>query len=91
MIFMALYPPCLPASIMVRLQANSTGWMVFAMAWQSAFGLVAAMAVFTGGTLLGLSGWATMWLFYAICLLATLGTGLIPETPSAALAKAEAG
>ncbi|MDR2422016.1 MAG: ferrous iron transport protein B [Deltaproteobacteria bacterium] len=91
MIFMALYPPCLPASIMVRLQANSTRWMLFALAWQSAFGLVAAMAVFTGGTLLGLSGWATMWLFYAICLFATLATGLIPEKSPKALAKVGAG
>jgi ferrous iron transport protein B len=89
MIFMALYPPCLPTSIMVRLQSNSTGWMVFAVVWQGALGLLAATIVFTGGSILGLSGWEAMWAFYGLCLLATVLAGLIPEK-SESLAKAKA-
>jgi ferrous iron transport protein B len=79
MIFMALYPPCVPTSIMVRLQANSTGWMIFAVAWQALLGLLAAVLVYTGGRALGLSGWGAMWSFYALCLIATVVAGLIPE------------
>ncbi|MDR1607121.1 MAG: ferrous iron transport protein B [Deltaproteobacteria bacterium] len=90
MIFMALYPPCLPTSIMVRMQANSTGWMIFAVIWQGCLGLILASLVFTGGSLLGLSGWGAMWCFYGLCLLATIATGLIPEKTAASLAKAAA-
>jgi ferrous iron transport protein B len=79
LIFMALYPPCLPTSIMVRMQSNSNGWMIFAVVWQATLGLMASVVIFTGGSLLGLTGWQTMWVFYALCLLATISAGLIPE------------
>jgi ferrous iron transport protein B len=78
MLFMALYPPCVPTSIMVRHQANSTKWMLFSIAYQTLLGLFVASLVFTGGRMLGLSGFQTMWAFYALCLAATLIMALIP-------------
>lgn len=79
MIFMALYPPCVPASVMVRVQANSTGWMLFAIAYQSLLGLIFATLIFTGGSLLNLSGWQVMWVFYGLCVAATIIMGLLPR------------
>ena len=79
MIFMALYPPCVPTSVMVRMQSNSTGWMLFAIAYQACLGLLFATFIFTGGSLLHLSGWQAMWVFYGFCLAATVVAGLIPE------------
>ena len=78
MLFMALYPPCVPASIMVRHEANSTKWMLFSIGYQTLLGLIVASMVFTGGTLLGLTGFQTMWAFYGLCVLATLVMALIP-------------
>ncbi len=80
MLFMALYPPCIPASVMVRLQANSTGWMLFSLGYQTLLGLVVATLVFAGGTLLGLTGWQAMWTFYGVCVLATAAMALVPES-----------
>ncbi|WP_319468627.1 ferrous iron transport protein B [uncultured Pseudodesulfovibrio sp.] len=78
MLFMALYPPCVPASIMVRHQANSTKWMLFSIGYQTLLGLFVSSLVFTGGTLLGLTGFQAMWAFYALCVAATIGMALIP-------------
>ncbi|MDL2259553.1 ferrous iron transport protein B [Deltaproteobacteria bacterium OttesenSCG-928-K17] len=80
MIFMALYPPCVPTSVMVRMQSNSTGWMLFAIAYQALLGLIFATIIFTGGSLLNLSGWQAMWIFYGLCVAATIITGLIPDS-----------
>lgn len=79
MLFMALYPPCLPAAMTVRLTSGSTRWMLFSIAYQILLGLFVASLVFTGATLLGLSGWQAMWGFYAVCVAATLGMALLPE------------
>ena len=79
MLFMALYPPCVPASIMVRHQSNSTGWMLFSIGYQTLLGLFVASLVFTGGTLLGLTGFQAMWAFYGLCVAATLVMALIPN------------
>ena len=78
MLFMALYPPCVPTSIMVRHQSNSTKWMLFSIGYQTLLGLFVASLVFTGGTVLGLTGFQTMWAFYGLCVVATLVMGLIP-------------
>ncbi|SNS28160.1 ferrous iron transport protein B [Humidesulfovibrio mexicanus] len=79
MLFMALYPPCLPAAMTVRLASGSTRWMLFSMAFQTLLGLAVASLVYTGAKLLGLSGWQAMWAFYALCVAATLGMALLPE------------
>ncbi|MBG0789203.1 MAG: ferrous iron transport protein B [Desulfovibrionaceae bacterium] len=79
MLFMALYPPCVPTSIMVRHQADSTGWMLFSIAYQTLLGLLVASLVFTGGRLLGLTGLQAMWAFYGLCVATTLIMALIPN------------
>ena len=79
MLFMALYPPCVPASIMVRHQANSSGWMLFSIGYQTLFGLFVASLVFTGGKLLGLTGFQAMWAFYGLCVASTLVMALVPN------------
>ena len=86
MLFMALYPPCVPTSIMVRHQSNSTGWMLFSIAYQTLLGLFVASLVFTGGRLLGLTGFQAMWAFYALCVAATLGMALVPNPEEGGLA-----
>jgi ferrous iron transport protein B len=78
MLFMALYPPCIPTSIMVRHQSNSTKWMLFSIGYQSLLGLCVATLVFTGGSLLGLSGMQAMWAFYALCVVTTLVMAMLP-------------
>lgn len=79
MLFMALYPPCLPAAMTVRLTSGSTRWMLFSIAYQTLLGLAVASLVFTGATWLGLTGWQAMWGFYGLCVAATLGMALLPE------------
>ncbi len=79
MLFMALYPPCLAASMMVKGQTNSTGWMLFSIVFQMTIGLLVATLVFTGGTMLGLTGVQAMWTFYAICAFFVLVLGFIPN------------
>ncbi|KAB1437262.1 ferrous iron transport protein B [Pseudodesulfovibrio senegalensis] len=79
MLFMALYPPCVPTSIMVRMQSGSTKWMVFSIAYQTLLGLAVATLVFTGGTLLGLTGFQAMWAFYALCVGATVVMAFVPD------------
>lgn len=79
MLFMALYPPCVPTSIMVRMQSNSTKWMLFSILYQIVLGLGIATLIFTGGTLLGLSGLQSMWAFYGLCVAATIVMAFIPH------------
>ncbi|RRD69202.1 MULTISPECIES: ferrous iron transport protein B [unclassified Desulfovibrio] len=79
MLFMALYPPCLPAAIMVKTQAASTGWMLFSILFQMSIGLAVATLVFSGGMWLGLTGFEAMWVFYGLCLLVLLALALVPQ------------
>lgn len=79
MIFMALYPPCIPASVMVRLQANSTKWMLFSIAYPIVLGFSSAVLIFSGGNALGLSAMQAMYCFYGLALAATIGTAFIKE------------
>jgi len=77
MLFMVLYPPCIATTIMVKVQSGSFKWMLFSMFYPMALGLVVAMAVFTGGKTLGLTGFQAMFAFYGLALTATIGMGLI--------------
>ncbi len=79
MVFMALYPPCIPATVMVRLQANSTKWMLFSVAYPIVLGFGSAVLIFSGGTALGLSGTEAMYCFYGLALAATIGTAFIED------------
>lgn len=77
MLFMALYPPCIAAAIMIKVQTGSANWMLFSMIIPTILGLSVASLVFTGGTLFNLSGLQAMFIFYGLALTATIGTGLI--------------
>lgn len=79
MLFMALYPPCLPAAIMVRAQSASTKWMLFSILFQISIGLLVATLVFTGGNVLKLTGFQTMWAYYGLCLTILIALAFVPE------------
>ena len=78
MMFMVLYPPCLATSIAVKIQSGSVKWMLFAMSYPMALGLLVSSLIFTGGSLLGLTGLQAMGAFYGLALLITILTGFIP-------------
>lgn len=79
MLFMALYPPCVPTTIMVRMQSGSTKWMLFGVAYPILLGLGIATLIYSGGKALGLSGYEVMWVFYGLCVIATLVMGALPD------------
>jgi ferrous iron transport protein B len=81
MLFMALYPPCIPTLLMVRLETGSTKWMLFATFYPIVLGLIISILVFTGGSLLGLSGMQAMVSFYILALLVLGVTGLVKREP----------
>ncbi|WP_461210695.1 ferrous iron transport protein B [Desulfocurvus sp. DL9XJH121] len=76
MLFMALYPPCIAATIMVKIQSGETKWMLFAMAYPMVLGLAFSTLVFSGGSLLGLTGLEAMGAFYGLALCATVAAAL---------------
>ena len=79
MLFMALYPPCMATSMMIKVQTGQAKWMVLAIVYPMLLGIVVASAVFTGGRLLGLDGETAMWSFYAIAVAATIVAGVVPH------------
>ncbi|TYT75179.1 ferrous iron transport protein B [Desulfobotulus mexicanus] len=78
-IFFALYPPCLAATIMIKVQTGSYKWMVFAIVFPTAFGLAMASAVFTIGSALSLSGIQAMAGFYFIALATAIGLSFVKD------------
>lgn len=81
MLFMVLYPPCLATLITIKLQSGSWGYMLFSLGGQICLGIFVAVVVFTGGTLLGLSGLQAMIVFYCLALALAVGAALIPNPP----------
>ena len=79
MLFMALYPPCMATSMMIKVQTGQAKWMVLAILYPMVLGIVVASAVFTGSRLLGLDGVTAMWSFYAVAVAATILAGLVPH------------
>jgi ferrous iron transport protein B len=84
MLFMAMYPPCIPTLLMVRLETGSTKWMLFATFYPIVLGTVIAVLIFTGGNLLGLSGMQAMFAFYILALILLVLMGLIKREPELA-------
>jgi ferrous iron transport protein B len=76
MVFFALYPPCLATTIMIKVQTGSYKWMLFSIFFPTTLGFVAATLIFSGGSLLGLSGIRMMGVFYAFVVLLAIVTGL---------------
>ncbi len=81
MIFFALYPPCIPALLMVKLQTGSWRWMLFSAVYPVVLGLVLASLVFTGGSALGLTGFQAMWLFYGMAAVVVFCIGFLRLPP----------
>jgi len=79
MIFMALYPPCLPAAMMVKLQTGSVKWMIFSIVFPALLGITAASAIFSTGSALGLTGLQAMGGFYLLAVTITVGTGIVKQ------------
>ncbi len=76
MVFFALYPPCLATTIMIKVQTDSYKWMLFSILFPTALGLVVASAIYTGGSMLGLSGIQMMAFFYLLVVALAIVTGL---------------
>lgn len=76
MVFFALYPPCLAASIMIKVQTGSYKWMLFSIFFPTLLGFIVASLIFTGGSVIGLSGIQMMGAFYGAVVLLTVVTGL---------------
>ncbi len=76
MVFFALYPPCLATTIMIKVQTGSYKWMLFSILFPTTLGFIAATFIFTGGSLVGLSGIQMMGVFYVLVVLLALVVGL---------------
>lgn len=77
MLFMAMYPPCIPTLMAVRLETGSTKWTLFAAIYPILLGSLIAILVFSGGNLLGLSGFQAMVVFYILAIIVMILMGLI--------------
>ena len=75
MLFMAFYPPCIATLLMVKVETRSWKWALFALVYPTALGLGVASLAFTGGRLLGLTGFPAAWAFYALALVVTILVG----------------
>lgn len=84
MLFFALYPPCLAAVIMVKVQTQSYKWMLFSILFPTALGLLVASFIFTLGVQTGLSGLQMMVAFYVLALAVTVGLGFVKKRPAIA-------
>lgn len=81
MLFMAMYPPCIPTLLMIKVETGSIKWMLFATFYPIVLGTIIAVLVFTGGNLLGLSGMQAMIAFYILALILLVLIGLIKREP----------
>jgi len=77
MVFMAMYPPCIPTLMMVKLETGLLRWMLFAAIYPTIMGISFAILIFSGGRLLGLSGIEAMIAFYILALAFTITMAFI--------------
>ncbi|MEA1995630.1 MAG: ferrous iron transport protein B [Campylobacterota bacterium] len=80
-LFMAMYPPCIPTFVMMKLETGSWKWMLFGITYPIILGSVIAVLVFSGGNLLGLTGLQTMIVFYALAVVFMILMGFIKFKP----------
>ncbi|RLA82282.1 MAG: ferrous iron transport protein B [Epsilonproteobacteria bacterium] len=78
-IFMLLTPPCIATMIVVKMQTNSYGWMIFATFFPVFLGVVISGLVFTLGTSYGWSGVEAMTYFYLSIASLAVVLGLWPS------------
>ncbi|MCC7574971.1 ferrous iron transport protein B, partial [Candidatus Woesearchaeota archaeon] len=77
MLFMAMYPPCIPTLLAVRLETGSTKWMLFAIFYPIILGTLIAVLVFSGGNLLGLTGLQALVWFYILAIIVMIIMGFV--------------
>jgi ferrous iron transport protein B len=82
MLFMALYPPCMAATMVVKVQSGTWKWMLFSLAYMMGLGVVVAVLVFSGGRVLGLGGTQAMAGIYGLALAATVAAGIVRPRPT---------
>ncbi|MCK4809917.1 MAG: ferrous iron transport protein B [Candidatus Omnitrophica bacterium] len=83
-LFMAMYPPCIPTLLMVKLETASLKWMFFATLYPIVLGFIMVVLIFTGGNLLGLSGLQAMVAFYILAIAVTTVMAFIKRKPELA-------
>ncbi|HAI87594.1 MAG TPA: ferrous iron transport protein B [Firmicutes bacterium] len=79
MVFMVVFPPCIPTLLAVKMETGSTMWTLFAGVYPILLGLLLASLVFTGGRALGLSGIQAMTVFYVTAIIVMLALSVIRE------------
>lgn len=77
MVFMALYPPCIPTMVAVRQETGSTKWMFFGLIYPIILGFISAVLIFSGGSYFSLSGFETMIVFYILSIIFMIAMALI--------------
>ncbi|THB63993.1 MAG: ferrous iron transport protein B [Desulfovibrio sp.] len=82
MLFMALYPPCMATTMIVKVQSGAWKWMIFSLVYMIGLGAAVSTLVYTGGSLLGFDGIQAMAWFYGLALAATVITGLFKPQPT---------
>ncbi|MEA1969879.1 MAG: ferrous iron transport protein B [Thermodesulfobacteriota bacterium] len=83
LLFMALFPPCIATMITIKIQSGSYKMMLMSFGYQSMLGMFVASVVFTGGSLLGLTGLQAMYTFWILALLAAIIVGSIDPKKNA--------
>ncbi len=78
-IFMILTPPCIATMIVVKIQAGSYRWMVFAIFFPVILGIIISSLVFSLGSIYQWSGIEAMSYFYFTVVLLALILGLFPH------------
>ena len=76
MLFMALYPPCIAALLMIKLQAGWR-WMLFSFTYPTVLGFLVATLIYSGGRLVGLSGLGGLIALYIVMLALTVLLGMV--------------
>jgi ferrous iron transport protein B len=82
-LFMAMYPPCIPTLLMIRVEAGIK-WMLLAAIYPIALGAGIAILVFSGGSILGLNGIQAMFAFYGLAIAIMVVMGFLVGTPGMA-------
>ncbi|MEW5692803.1 MAG: ferrous iron transport protein B [Candidatus Hydrogenedentota bacterium] len=81
MLFMAMYPPCIPTLLMVRVETGSTKWMLFATIYPIVLGFIISTLVFTIGTLFNVSAMQMIFGIYVLAIVFMVTMGMIqPKT-----------
>ncbi|PIF04588.1 MAG: ferrous iron transport protein B [Arcobacter sp.] len=78
-IFMILTPPCIATMIVVKMQAHSYKWMLFAIFFPVILGVLVSSAIFTLGTIYHFTGVDAMIYFYVTVVMIVLVLGFYPN------------